>query len=150
MNSTVTTVTKLTLDTIGTLFEILEEINEEPLSLDMQKRLVHDFSENRFAAFFLYEHKNLAGCAVVVDMYSIAKARTILYLNELYIRDSFRGKKYGQWLFEYVAQYAQQNDYLRLEWRTAKDNVVAQSLYQKYPANTDWVFYALKLSDFGL
>jgi len=150
MHSNEITIAKLTLQTTNELFQILEELNEEPLPTATQTKLTDDFNNDRFKAFFLYEKNVLAGCAVVVDTYSIAKASKVLYLNELYIRMPFRGKGYGKVLFEYIAQYAKNNGYIRLEWRTAKDNTVAQNLYQKYPTNTDWVFYALKLSDWGL
>ncbi len=123
---------------------LLEELNEESFEPKSREILLHDFNNRLFQVFLLFENGVLAGCAVVVDTYSISKVSKILYLGELYIRAPFRRKGLGKILFEHVISYAKENKYLRLEWRTAKDNASAQELYNSYATDTDWVYYVMK------
>ncbi len=83
--------------------------------------------------------------AIVMSSYSVAHVRSVLYLDELFIREPFRGKGFGKSLFEYVVAYAKEEKYMRLEWRTKKDNVVAQSLYAHYTTDTNWIWYGMAL-----
>ncbi len=124
---------------------LLKEINEEPLEPKMTERLKEDFALGRYIGFLLYEKYQLAGLAVGVEAYSAVHARRILNLDELYIRESFRRKGLGKILFDHVTEYAKSSGYLRLEWRTEKNNVAAKSLYSQYKTDTDWTYYVMKL-----
>jgi GNAT superfamily N-acetyltransferase len=124
---------------------ILEELNDELLAPEAVERLKEDFKRGRFAGLMLRDEDKLAGVAVVVDSYSTVHARKVLNLDELYIRKDFRGKGLGKTLFDHVIEYARKAEYMRLEWRTGKDNVEAQSLYSQYETDTDWNWYGMEL-----
>jgi GNAT superfamily N-acetyltransferase len=124
---------------------ILEELNEEPLPEEIIQRLRADFIDERFKSLMLNEGDKIAGIAIIVDSYSAVHARKVLNLDELYIREAFRGKDLGKALFNHVIEYAQKEKYMRLEWRAEKDNYVAHNLYSQYAANTNWTWYGLEL-----
>jgi GNAT superfamily N-acetyltransferase len=124
---------------------ILDELNEEPLEPEAKQRLKEDFTRGRFAGLMLRDQDKLAGIAIVVDGYSAVHARKVLNLDELYIRKEFRSKGLGKALFDHVVEYARKEKYMRLEWRTGKDNEAAQSLYSQYETDTDWKWYGMEL-----
>lgn len=135
----------LTGDEFNEFVAVLEEINEEGLGPEAITRLKEDLSGGLYNGFLLYEENDLAGLAVTVNTYSAVHARKILYLDELYVRKEYRRKGLGKILFDHVVEYARKEGYMRVEWRTAKDNAEAQSLYSHYETETDWVYYLLKL-----
>jgi GNAT superfamily N-acetyltransferase len=124
---------------------ILEELNEEPLPEETVQQQRADFIAGRFKSLMLNEGDKLAGVAIVIDSYSAVHARKVLNLDELYIREAFRGKDLGKALFDQVIEYARKEKYMRLEWRAKKDNEVAQSLYSQYETDTDWTWYGMEL-----
>jgi GNAT superfamily N-acetyltransferase len=124
---------------------ILDELNDEPLEPEAVQRLREDFIKGRFAGLMLHEEDKLAGVAVMIDGYSAVHARKVLNLDELYIRKEFRSKGLGKALFDHVVEYARKEKYMRLEWRTEKDNEAAQNLYSQYETDTDWKWYGMEL-----
>ena len=135
----------LSEDGFDDLTAILMEINEEPLNPEAIERLKEDFSHGRFKGIQIYEQANLAGLAIVVDSYSAVHARKVLQLDELYIRESFRKQGLGKALFNDVVEYAKKEGYMRLEWRTEKDNITAQALYSQYETDTNSIYYLMNL-----
>ena len=135
----------LTEDGLDALAGVLEEVNEEPLEPEVIKRLKEDFKECRFKGFQIYEKEGIAGIAIVVDSYSAVHAQKVLQLDELYVREAFRSKGLGKALFDSVVEYAKKEGYMRLEWRTEKDNVTAQALYSQYETDSDSIYYLMKL-----
>lgn len=140
-----TEIKPLTQELLEDFFVVLAESNEEPLTEAEKTQLRNDFAASRYTGWLLYSAGELAGMAIVMNSYSVAHARTVLYLDELFIRTGFRGKGFGKMLFEHVATSAKETGDMRLEWRTKKDNAVAQSLYAHYTTDTDWIWYGMKL-----
>jgi GNAT superfamily N-acetyltransferase len=135
----------LTIEGFDDFTAMLEEVNEDPLEPETKERLKQDFAEGRFKGFQVFEKDGVAGIAVVVDTYSAVHARKVLQLDELYIREAFRGKGLGKELFDTVVEYAKKDGYMRLEWRTEKDNITAQALYSQYETDTNSVYYLMEL-----
>ena len=135
----------LTIEAFDDFTSILEEVNEEALAPEVKERLKQDFAEGRFKGFEVHENDGTAGIAVVVDTYSAVHARKILQLDEIYIREAFRSKGLGKALFDTVVEYARSEGYMRLEWRTEKNNITAQALYSQYETDTNSVYYLMEL-----
>ncbi|MEK7613379.1 MAG: GNAT family N-acetyltransferase [Patescibacteria group bacterium] len=132
-------------NTLDEFVVVLSEINEEPLLTEVIQRLKDDFLRNHYRGFLQYEDEKICGVAIVVEAYSAIHARKILILDELYIRKEFRQKGLGKVLFDHIVEYAKGSKFMRLEWRTEKGNITAQDFYSHYEADTDWIFYAMKL-----
>jgi ribosomal protein S18 acetylase RimI-like enzyme len=55
-----------------------------------------------------------------------------------------RGKKIGQKLFQACLEYIRENDFAFMTWETAKDNKIAQSLYNKMGGKlSEWLYYEI-------
>ena len=135
----------ISLECFDEFLSILAEDNEAPLTDTEKSQLQDDFTKGRYLGWLLYSSGELAGLAVAIRSYSVVHVRSVLCLDELFIRAPFRGKGFGKMLFEHVAAYAKEAGYMRLEWRTKKDNAVAQGLYAQYKTDTDWVWYGMDL-----
>ena len=135
----------LTQELFEDFFTILAESNEEALTDDGRAHLGEDFTAGRFTGLLLYQEGTLVGMALMIPSYSVAHVRQVCVLDELYIRAASRGRGLGKLLFDRVAEFAKEGGYMRLEWRTKKDNAAAQGLYAQYQADTDWIWYGMKL-----
>ena len=135
----------LSPDLFEDFFAILAESNEEPLTEMEKAQLRIDFGAVRYTGWLLYSKGALAGMAIVIPSYSVAHVRPVLVLDELFVRPPFRGKGLGKMLFEHATDEARKGNYMRLEWRTRKENAVAQALYAQYQADTNWIWYGMNL-----
>ena len=63
------------------------------------------------------------------------------YLSDLYVDSDSRGKKIAERLIMAVQKAASNNGCQSMHWLTAKDNIVAQSLYNKIAHKASWIFY---------
>ncbi|MDF2904077.1 MAG: GCN5-related N-acetyltransferase, partial [Bacillus sp. (in: firmicutes)] len=76
--------------------------------------------------------------------FSTLKVKKQAILNDLYVVPNARGKKVGEKLFQNSLDYIRENDFSSMTWETAKDNVVAQSLYNKMGGElSEWLFYEI-------
>jgi GNAT superfamily N-acetyltransferase len=64
-----------------------------------------------------------------------------LYLEDLFVDPSQRGKGYGRALIEATAEFAKQHGSRKLYWQTHKDNETAQQLYQTLAKRSEFVIY---------
>jgi len=79
--------------------------------------------------------------------YSSASAKQILILNDLFIKEEFRGQGYGKSLIDFVIDLATKEKYPQVRWCTELDNKKAQRLYDQYgkAKKTGWFHYDIKL-----
>jgi GNAT superfamily N-acetyltransferase len=80
-----------------------------------------------------------AGYAVYFDYYSTWRGRQ-LFLEDLFVRPEFRGKKLGMTLLKEVARIAQSRDCRGMRWEVLAWNKPAIELYQSLGAELldDW------------
>lgn len=76
-----------------------------------------------------YAGADPAGFALFFANYSTFRARPGLYLEDLFVRPTFRRRGIGRALFRHVAQLACQRDYARLEWMAVDTDTRAQEFY---------------------
>ncbi|MCD8166713.1 MAG: GNAT family N-acetyltransferase [Bacteroides sp.] len=62
-----------------------------------------------------------------------------LYMDDLYIRPTFRGKGLGTKLIDKVIQYAKENNCHKLRWQVSDWNEPAIRFYKNLGANIDTV-----------
>ena len=95
--------------------------------------------------FFIgkYNGQNI-GYASIYFSYSSVTAKRIAILNDLYVRENFRGRGLGKELINFAISYAKDMKIEQVRWFTRINNTQAQSLYAKYNATkTDWFHYDL-------
>jgi GNAT superfamily N-acetyltransferase len=82
-----------------------------------------------------------AGFAVWYRTYSTFAGRHGAFLEDLYVRPTFRGRGFGRGLFEATANAALQSGCSRLEWRALAWNSLALEFYRSLGASvlSDWL-----------
>ncbi|MGV8995660.1 MAG: GNAT family N-acetyltransferase [Parvibaculaceae bacterium] len=69
----------------------------------------------------------------------------VCYLEDLFVSKAARGLGAGRALIEALVTRGRKEGWQRLYWQTARDNKVAQALYDKLARRTDWLRYELDL-----
>ncbi len=93
---------------------------------------------------FIISHDGaIAGFATVYFSFASSIIQKVAILNDLYTLPEFRGKGLARQLIEHCRQYAKQHNAARLQWVTATDNKIAQTLYDTLDTQkSQWLFYS--------
>jgi GNAT superfamily N-acetyltransferase len=76
----------------------------------------------------------IVGMAVCYERYSTWKGRR-LYLEDIVVTESARGKRIGEMLFRQCAAYAVEQDYSGMLWQVLDWNVDAHRFYDRFGAH---------------
>jgi ribosomal protein S18 acetylase RimI-like enzyme len=88
---------------------------------------------------------DLVGFATLYFTFSTLQVKKAAILNDLFVTEKGRGQKIGEQLFQYCLSYIRKNKYAYMTWETAKDNLIAQGLYNKLGGNiSDWLVYEIE------
>ncbi len=104
------------------------------------------FGTQRSAEVLLaFENGEAVGFAVYFYNFSTWLGRPGLYLEDLFVRPTARGKGYGRALLEELARIAQKRGCGRMEWAVLDWNQPAIEFYKKLGAEpmTDWTVFRL-------
>ncbi|TKC19215.1 GNAT family N-acetyltransferase [Robertmurraya kyonggiensis] len=94
--------------------------------------------------FVAEENGELLGFSTLYFTFSTLKVKKAAILNDLFVSPCARGKKIGEALFQRNLNYIRENDFASMTWETAKDNVVAQALYNKMGGQlSEWLVYEI-------
>lgn len=99
------------------------------------------FGETPVFVCFLAEIDGLViGMSLCYTRYSTWKGR-VLYLEDLIVKESFRGRGAGKALFNHTIAYARENSYKRVSWQVLDWNTPALDFYRSFGAGFDgeWV-----------
>ncbi len=95
------------------------------------------FGKNPVFYFYVAEtNDKIVGMAVYFIKYSTWKGKGI-YLDDLIVTESFRGKGVGKRLFDQVIEEAKKNNAKQLHWQVLDWNTPAIEFYKKYDASVD-------------
>lgn len=73
----------------------------------------------------------VVGCAIYFLTFSSFLARPGIWLDDLFVDESARGRGAGKALLAHLAKIAEQRGYGRVEWVTAADNAKGLAFYQR-------------------
>ncbi|MBS4196260.1 GNAT family N-acetyltransferase [Lederbergia citri] len=110
------------------------------------KDLIHHLLDNPISGlqFVAEENGQVVGFATLYFTFSTLKVKRQAILNDLFVAPQERGKKIGEKLFETCLDYIRKNDFSSMTWETAKDNIAAQSLYNKMGGKqSEWLCYEI-------
>lgn len=94
--------------------------------------------------FVAEEDGELLGFSTLYFTFSTLKVKKAAILNDLFVSPFARGKKVGEALFQRNLDYIRDNNFASMTWETAKDNVVAQALYNKMGGQlSGWLVYEI-------
>ena len=92
-----------------------------------------------------------AGFALFFTNFSTFLGKPGLYLEDLYVREQFRGNGIGRALLVHLAQIAKARDYGRMEWWVLDGNESAIRFYRSLGAEAmqDWTVFRLTGESFS-
>ena len=110
---------------------------------DLHTALFRD-NPNVFAVI-CWEGETAVGFALYFFNFSTWLGKNGLYLEDLYVTPSHRGKGAGKKLFSHLAQIAVDNDCGRFEWSVLDWNQPAIDFYESFGARpqSEWTTYRL-------
>lgn len=104
------------------------------------------FCENpRVEALILEENNQPVGFAVFFYNFSTFLCRYGLYIEDIYVKEAFRGKGYGKALFRHICKEALKRGCGRVEWWCLDWNKPSIDFYLKLGAEpmSDWTVFRL-------
>ena len=134
------------VDTIAELIRALSRYEKLEHEVVMTpERLEHTlFGSRPYAETLIAEEDGEpVGFALFFHNYSTFLAQPGVYLEDLYVRESERGKGIGKALLSRLAAIAVERNCGRLEWSVLDWNVDAIGFYERLGArpNSDWTVY---------
>lgn len=123
------------LDQLTILFDKYLVFYKRPSNIPNQKAFLKERIENNEAIIYIAfdeETKNKAiGFTLIYPTFSSLLLSKILILNDLYVDPSIRKNGIGEKLIHQTIELAKELGVNLIRLRTAKNNVIAQSLYLK-------------------
>ena len=124
------------------LIKELAEFEKEPEAVIINENdLMRDgFGENpAFHCFVAEVDAKIEGMALIYFRYSTWKGKTV-HLEDLIVREKFRGKGLGSELYTQVIKFAAGEHVKRIEWVVLDWNKMAADFYRRSGANVleDW------------
>jgi GNAT superfamily N-acetyltransferase len=134
--------------TVASLIRALSRYEklEHEVTLTEDKLRASMFGARRYAeALIAEEDGKPVGFALFFHNYSTFLAQPGLYLEDLYVHESHRGKGIGKLLLAELAKIAVERNCGRLEWAVLDWNVDAIGFYERLGArpNSEWTVYRL-------
>lgn len=115
----------------------LYERAPEEVTITLKELEEDGFGQNPIYGLFVAEADGaLVGIALYYEKYSTWKGRCV-YLEDIIVTESMRGKGIGAQLFEAVVAIAKERNSARMEWQVLEWNEPAIGFYKKYNAELD-------------
>lgn len=119
-------------------------------SLEAKERLNVDITgEKPRIEAYIIENDEAApvGYAIVLETYSSFLALPTMYLEDIFIREQFRGSGYGKAMFEFVLQLARERGCGRMDWQVLDWNMLARDFYEHQGAvpMKEWLLYRITI-----
>lgn len=120
------------LDSLTELFDLYrlfygQESNLEDARAFLKERLVSEES----VVFIAYDTNNPIGFVQLYPSFSSVSMKRSWVLNDLYVKEDARKKGFAEMLIKKAIEFAEETGAKGVLLETAKENVSAQSLYEK-------------------
>ena len=137
---------RATREDIPSIFELVKELAlfekaPEEVTATLADYEVNGFGENPlFGAYLAFYQGKLAGFALWYFRFSTWKGKR-LYLEDLYVKDEFRGLGIGKQLIEICFEEAKNTKCTGMMWQVLDWNTPAIEFYKQYDAKFDgeWI-----------
>lgn len=137
MNSTTTKIREGKKSDLPRVFELIKELAEferapHEVTNTVQRMEEDGFGNNPIYGFFVAENENgIVGLSLYYWRYSTWKGKR-LYLEDIIVTESERGKQIGTLLFERTMQHALDEKCSGMMWQVLDWNEPAINFYKKY------------------
>jgi ribosomal protein S18 acetylase RimI-like enzyme len=136
---------------VPAIIELIQELasyEREPDAVDATEETLREalFGPHPMVFAHVVEHDGVVvGCAVWFVNFSTWTSRHGIYLEDLVVREGYRGRGYGKQLLVELARIAVARDYARFEWSVLDWNEPAIGFYRAIGAAPmgDWTVYRL-------
>jgi ribosomal protein S18 acetylase RimI-like enzyme len=136
------------------VFELIKELAlyENSLSeveITKEKLEMDGFGINPLFGFFVAESdRKIIGLALFFTYYSTWKGKSV-YIEDLFVKEKFRGHGIGKKLLNEVVQYSKENDFDNVIWQVLSSNQSAIDFYRSVGARLDdkWINCRLNKAD---
>jgi GNAT superfamily N-acetyltransferase len=136
---------------LNTLIHEFAEFEHLPVTVTEANLLRDGFGERpRFRVLMAEWDSQPAGYAFFFDYYSTFEGRAGLFLEDIYVRQQYRGKKIGNALLARVAAIALEENCFGVRWQVLDWNTPAIDFYRKIGADflDEWKTISLQGSAF--
>ncbi len=127
--------------TLNTLIHEFADFEHLPVAANEASLLRDGFSESpKFRVVMAKWDGQPAGYALFFDYYSSFEGRAGLFLEDIYVRDRYRGKGIGKALLAHVASVAREKNCFGVRWQVLDWNAPAIQFYEDLGATflDDW------------
>ena len=149
MTLTIRFATPRDADAIVRFIRGLAEYEREPGAVQVsaaQIRAQMESADPPFECLLAEFDAEAVAFALFFRNYSTWRGRPGLYLEDIFVRDEYRGRGIGGALIRRLAQIAVERDYACIEWTVLNWNTPAQSFYREYGARPldTWTVWRLE------
>lgn len=139
---------------LASLVEELADFEQLPRpDAAARARLARDVTgeRRRADAFLAFVGAEPAGYAIVFETYTSFAAMPALFLEDIFVREAFRGRRVGYALFRAMASEAARRGCCRMEWQVLHWNAHAIAFYERLGARRreGWHTYQLDREAFA-
>jgi GNAT superfamily N-acetyltransferase len=127
--------------TLNTLIHEFAAFERLPIASTEAGLLRDGFSESpKFRVLMAEWDGRPAGYVLFFNYYSSFEGRAGLFLEDIYVRDEYRGKGIGKMLLARVASIAREQNYFGVRWQVLDWNTPAIEFYERLGATflDDW------------
>ena len=106
-------------------------IDNYPIDIDVSKKLFQEFiaNEKLGQVWLIYSNKNIVGYLILTYIFSFEYQGRIAFLDELYIKESSRGKGIGKQAINFIKEQAALTNVKLIYLELENHNENAQKLY---------------------
>jgi len=119
------------IDTIISMMQDFYAIDNYPIDVEVSKKLFQEFisDEKLGKAWLIYTNEEIVGYVILTFIFSFEYKGKIAFIDELYIKEDFRGKRIGKQTLDFVKQQAVLLNVKLLYLEVENHNENAQKLY---------------------
>ena len=120
------------LDSLSELFDLYRIFYHQGSNINGAKEFIKDRLSNAESVIFIaFDANNPIGFVQLYPSFSSVSMKRTWVLNDLYVRESVRGKGFGEKLIEKALSFAGETGAKGVLLETNIENVTAQRLYEK-------------------
>lgn len=131
------------IETIKQMMQDFYAIDNYPIDIDVSKKLFEEFisNENLGKAWIIYNDSEVVGYVILTFVFSFEYQGRIAFIDELYIKESARGKGIGSHTIQFIKEEIPKLSLKLLYLEVENHNENAQKLYLSH----DFVIHNRKL-----
>ena len=132
------------LDSLSELFDLYRIFYQQKSDISGAREFIKDRLNNQESVIFIaFDENNPIGFVQLYPSFSSVSMKRTWVLNDLYVRESVRGKGFGEKLIEKAITFAEETGAKGILLETNIENITAQRLYEKigFTKETNYFYF---------